>query len=123
VVPVQEKKEVIIENKIIEKLSPRQIWGKLVSVLRQNNCMTLYTTCGELRDFVFENNTFNVYVKEDFIYELLIKEGNFQKLNAFLKEIEPNINLKFIYQKKKEKNNQINLQKLQKIFGDNLKIE
>jgi len=99
------------------------VWGTLVSMLRKLNLMTLHTACGEIRQTELKDNKLTVYVKEEYLYNILIKEDNFKKLADILKNIKSDILLNFVLVPKQEDKAKINLEKLRKMFGDELVIK
>lgn len=103
--------------------SPKFIWGTLVANLRRLNLMTLHTACGEIRDIELSGNALNVLVKEDYLYTILTKENNYNQILALLRQIEENIDLKYILKKKPEDKMKVNLEKLKNIFGEELIIK
>ncbi|MBQ9792476.1 MAG: hypothetical protein IJW32_01850 [Clostridia bacterium] len=110
-------------NHINQPKSPKFIWGTLVANLRRLNLMTLHTACGEIRDIELNGNTLNVLVKEDYLYTILTKDNNFNQILDLLRQIEANIELKYILKKKPEDKIKINLEKLKNIFGEELIIK
>ena len=85
--------------------------------------MTLHTACGEIRDFRIENNILNVFVKEEYLYNILKKDDTCVILTKLLKEIDENLSLNFILVKKTEDKAQKNLELLKNIFGDSLVVK
>lgn len=85
--------------------------------------MTLHTACGEIRDFRIENNILNVFVKEEYLYNILKKDDTCVILTKLLKEIDENLSLNFVLVKKTEDKAQKNLELLKNIFGDSLVVK
>ena len=102
------------------KFDARFIWGSLIVKLRQQNHMTLHTVCGEIRDLKFEKNVINVFVKEEYLYNILKKEDNCATLTKLLREIDQNLSLNFMFVKKTEDKALKNLEILKNIFGNDL---
>lgn len=115
--------KVEVNNYINQHKSPNFIWGTLVANLRRLNLITLHTACGEIREVELKGNTLNVLVKEDYLYTILTKENNFNQILDLLRQIEANIDLKFILKKKPEDKIKINLERLKNIFGEELIIK
>lgn len=103
--------------------SPKFIWGTLVANLRRLNLMTLHTACGEIRDIELNGKTLNVLVKEDYLYTILTKEDSYNQILSLLRQIEADIELKYILKKKPEDKMKVNLEKLKNIFGEELIIK
>ena len=103
--------------------SARFIWGTLVANLRRLNLMTLHTACGELRDIDLTANVLTVRVKEEYLYNILIRETTYHQLLGLIKQIDSELDLKFVLLKKQEDKMKINLQKVKDMFGDSLIIK
>lgn len=103
-------------------LSAKTIWGTLIGNLRKLNLMTLHTACGEIRDVSFDGLTLKAVVKEDYLYNILMKSQNFEKISFYLRQINDKINIQFIKMEKSTDYSQKNLEKLKNIFGSSLEI-
>ena len=101
----------------------RFIWGTLVANLRRLNLMTLHTACGELRDIELLDNVLIVRIKEEYLYNILIRDVTYHQLLGLIKQIDSELELKFVLVKKQEDKMKINLQKVKDIFGDYLIIK
>ena len=101
----------------------RFIWGTLVSNLRRLNLMTLHTACGELRDIDLTGNVLTVRIKEEYLYNILIRDVTYHQLLGLIKQIDSELELKFVLVKKQEDKMKINLQKVKDVFGDYLIIK
>lgn len=84
--------------------------------------MALFTACGEIREIKLENSTLVINIREEFLYNTLTSENNLNKLTSLLKQVNNNLDLKFNLIKKKDDKTQINLKRLQEIFGNNLDV-
>ena len=101
----------------------RFIWGTLVANLRRLNLMTLHTACGELRDIDLTDNVLTVRIKEEYLYNILLRDVTYHQLLGLIKQIDSELELKFVLVKKQEDKMKINLQKVKDIFGDYLTIK
>ena len=101
----------------------RFIWGTLVATLRRLNLMTLHTACGELRDIDLTDNVLTVRIKEEYLYNILLRDVTYHQLLGLIKQIDSELELKFVLVKKQEDKMKINLQKVKDIFGDYLTIK
>lgn len=118
----------VIESENDEKnstninMSAKTIWGTLIGNLRKLNLMTLHTACGEIRDVSLDGFTLSAVVSEDYLYNILTKGQNFEKISFYLKQINDKINIQFIKKQKSTDFVQKNLEKLKEIFGSSLEI-
>ena len=85
--------------------------------------MTLHTACGELRDIELLDNVLIVRIKEEYLYNILIRDVTYHQLLGLIKQIDSELELKFVLVKKQEDKMKINLQKVKDIFGDYLIIK
>lgn len=84
--------------------------------------MALFTACGEIREIKLDNAFLVINVREEFLYNTLTKEDNFNKISALLKQVNNNLELKFNLIKRKDDKTQVNLKRLQEVFGKDLEI-
>lgn len=85
--------------------------------------LTLHTACGEIRDVEFVKNKLRVNVKEEYLFSILSKQENVNKILSYLKKIDDRIELEFCFANKQSNNIAENIEKLRKIFGEDLKIK
>lgn len=103
-------------------INPNYVWGKLVSNLRERELMTLHTACGEIRNFEMDKKVLTIFVKEEYLYNILTKEENLLKIGLMLDEIYKGIKLKVELIKKPETKINENLQKLKALFAEDLVV-
>ena len=113
----------INKDAINERQSPRSIWGLVVSTLRKQGLMTLHTACGEIRDVTFKDNTLNINVKEDYLYNILSKDENYKKIVSILNGINDKLSLVFNLVKENKNMAVENLQRLKDFFGNDLEVK
>lgn len=106
-----------------EELSAKKIWGLLIGNLRKLNLMTLHTACGEIRDVSFDGLTLKAVVEEEYLYNILTKGQNIDKITFYLKQINDKINIQFIKKEKSIDFAKKNLEILKEIFGSDLEIK
>ena len=113
------------KEKICKEFSynARFVWGTLVTNLRQDKMFTLHTACGEIRDVEFVGSKLKVNVKEDYLFSILNKKENVDKILGYLKKIDERIEIEFCFINKQRDNIVENIEKLKKIFGEDLKIK
>lgn len=103
-------------------MTPRTLWGKIIIYLREHHSVALHIACGDITDVALEGDKFIINTTEDFLYDLLKSENNYNDLkNAFL-----NFGIKNFEINKKEKiltKSQQDINNLKQIFKDKLIIE
>lgn len=104
-------------------MNARYVWGTLVANLRRLNMMTLHTACGEIRDVEFFSNTLTVKIKEEYLYNILKREESYKQILNLLKQINKDIELNFVLQKRQEDKIKVNLERLKSVFGSDLIIK
>ena len=111
-----------VKQKIEVALKPNVIWGKVIYSLRQMNLVALHTACGEIRNVEINENVLTVFVKEEYLYNVLKSEDNFLNIEKVLRLIDNNLKLN-VEKQIPEKNIVLeNKKRLQKLFDEKLKI-
>ena len=86
------------------------------------NLVALHTACGEIRNVEIDENVLTVFVKEEYLYNVLTTEDNFLNIEKVLKLIDSNLSLK-IEKMIPEKDVILeNKKRLTKLFEEKLKI-
>ena len=78
-----------------KKLNAKVVWGVLINKLRSLKMITLYTACGEIRDVEFDKNVLKVFVKDEYLFNILNKEESVNKIEEILKQNYDKISVKF----------------------------
>ena len=99
-------------------LPAKRLWGILTVKLREKNYVTLHTACGEIRDVSREGNLIKAVVYEEYLYNILTKQDNFDKILFELREINDKISLEFELKRVGKNKTKNNLQLLKNLFGD-----
>lgn len=121
--PFENKVKINAEDYCQKDLPARKLWGFLTLKLREKNYVTLHTACGEIRDVTKEENLLKAFVYEDYLYNILTKQENFDKILFELREIDDKIKLEFILKRVGRNKNKNNLQLLKNLFGEDLRFE
>lgn len=111
-----------ISQQSVKKLSPRDIWGKVIIHLRESHFVALYIACGEITDVDIQDGKFVIKTTEEYIYQLLKFEDNVKELNKTFKQLGID-NWEVIKKEKKYTKAQLDLQILKQVVGDKLEIE
>ena len=84
--------------------------------------VALHTACGEIRNVEINENVLTVFVKEEYLYNVLKNEDNFKNIEKVLKLVDVNLVLN-IEKQIPEKNIVLeNKKRLLKLFEEKLKI-
>ena len=102
-------------------MTAKNIWGKVVLFLRDNREVALHVACGDITDIELVGKKFIVNVQDGLMNNILV-EGK-RELERALRwqglDLELEINLKQKYMTKEEQD----IEKLKKMFGNNIKIK
>lgn len=101
-------------------LSAHAVWGAFIGLLRKQNLMTLHTACGEIRDVSLNGFVLEVRLYDEYLYKILTKEQNFEKIVFYLRQIDDRINIQFKLVNKSTNYGLENLNKLKAMFGNEL---
>ena len=104
-------------------MNANKVWGGLITKLRNLNLITLYTACGEIRKVKFNENNLVVFVGEEYLFKILNKDDNVNKIEEILRCDYAKINIQFV---KDFENNDFakkNFEKLSNFFGENLELK
>lgn len=103
------------------KLTPKNVWGKVVLYLKENKKVALHVACGDITDVAIEGNKLIVRSSDDFLISVL--EDGIKELENALRwqglDLQTEI-VKFENIKQKQEKDII---KLTKFFNDKLKID
>ena len=102
------------------KLSPKNVWGKVVLYLKERKMVALHVACGDITDVSIEGNRLVIRVKDGMLMEML-QEGRRDVESALRWQgLDVNLNIEKIIEKVDPKEEDI--KKLKNILGDNLTI-
>ena len=102
------------------KLSPKNVWGKVVLYLKERKMVALHVACGDITDVSIEGNRLVIRVKDGMLMEML-QEGRRDVESALRWQgLDLNLNIEKIIEKVDPKEEDI--KKLKNILGDNLTI-
>ncbi len=76
-------------------MDEREIFGRILVWLRENSEYKLYVMLEKITEYSLKNNTFEVVLSKQDIYDNLGKDKNFEVLQNALKSVNPNLNLHF----------------------------
>lgn len=77
------KKLKISENTI--SYSPKQVWGKLLTRLRESGNLALFVSCGELSNFEIKENKFIIKTDKEYLFDIISSKDNLLTIKRSLK--------------------------------------
>lgn len=98
------------------KLSPKNVWGKVVLYLKENKKVALYVACGDIVDVKIENDSLIIQSSDDFLVGVL-EDGRRDIENALRWQ---GLDLKLVivkFESSKQKQEK-DILKLIRLFGD-----
>lgn len=103
-----------------DKLSAKNVWGKIVLYLKENKKVALHVACGDITNASIENGFLIIKSSDDFLINIL-EEGRRELENAIRWQgLDLKLEIvKFESQKQRQDND---ISKLVKFFGEKLEI-
>lgn len=98
------------------KLSPKNVWGKVVLYLKENKKVALYVACGDITDVKIENNSLVIRSSDDFLVNVL-EDGRRDIENA-LRWQGLDLKLEIIKFESLKQKQEKDILKLIRLFGD-----
>lgn len=103
------------------KMSPRVLWGRVIIYLREHHSVALHIACGDITDVERNGDKFIINTTEEFLYELLKSEENYNDLKKAFANFGIN-NFEIVKKEKIISKTQEDINKLKNIFGNKLII-
>lgn len=100
--------------------NPRNIWGKVVFYLRQNNHSALHVICGSIDDTDIIEQTFVVRTYDNYVYSHLTEKINLAVLKRALVWQDLPIDIKIELVTKQADKQEQDIKKLKNLVGDQL---
>jgi hypothetical protein len=104
------------------KVTASNIWGGVISSLRRRDLTALYTACGDVRDINLDGDELNVFVDDEYLYNIIAGERNIEILQQAVKEVDDVASIKIVYNKK-ENYVEKDLMTLKRKFGNILQVK
>lgn len=114
------KKKLKIEQDA-SKLSPKNVWGKVVLYLKEHKKISLYVACGDITDVKMENNKLFIKSSDDFLISVL--EDGKKELENALRWQGLDFEVEIVKFESESQKREKDILKLTKLFGDKLIIE
>ena len=77
-----------LNRHIDPKVTASNIWGGVISSLRRRDLTALYTACGDVRDINLDGDELNVFVDDEYLYNIIAGERNIEILQQAVKEVD-----------------------------------
>ncbi len=83
-----------VSPKVLDKLDSREVFGKMLAWLRENNEFRLYVMLEKISDYNIKNNEFVITLSDESVYENLNKDKNLNTLKSAVSSVGVGIILK-----------------------------
>ena len=103
------------------KLSPKNVWGKIVLYLKENKKVALHVACGDITNVEINGDKLIVRSSDDFLLSIL-EDGRREIENA-IRWQGLNLSLELVKFESKAQLQEKDIVKLTRLFSDKLKIE
>lgn len=103
------------------KLTPKNVWGKVVLYLKENKKVALHVACGDITDVAIEGNKLIVRSSDDFLISVL--EDGIKELENALRWQGLDLQIEIVKFENIKQKQEKDIIKLTKFFNDKLKID
>ena len=103
------------------KLTPKNVWGKVVLYLKENKKVALHVACGDITDVAIEGNKLIVRSSDDFLISVL--EDGIKELENALRWQGLDLQVEIVKFENIKQKQEKDIIKLTKFFNDKLKID
>ena len=103
------------------KLSPKNVWGKIVLYLRENKKVALHVACGDITDVAIENNNLVVKTSDDFLIDVLT--SGIKDLENAIRWQGLTLGIEIVKFESQTQKQDKDIVKLKRIFGEKLDIQ
>lgn len=119
-VGLRRKKKLKIE-KDLTKLSPNNVWGKVVLYLKEHKKVALHVACGDITNAKIEDGKLIIRSSDDFLIDVL--ENGRKDIESAIRW--QGLELEFVVQKFENSEQKINkdIKKIQNFFGNKVEME
>lgn len=105
----------------IGNLSAKTIWGRIVLYLRENKQVALHVACGDITDVQLEGDNLIVNVYDQML-ENLLRDGR-RELERALSWQGVNVNLVLNFKTIQKSEQERDIERLKKLFGNEITIK
>ena len=103
------------------KLTPKNVWGKVVLYLKENKKVALHVACGDITDVAIEGNKLIVRSSDDFLISVL--EDGIKELENALRWQGLDLQIEIVKFENIKQKQEKDIIKLTRFFNDKLKID
>ena len=103
------------------KLSPKNVWGKIVLYLRENKKVALHVACGDITDVAIENNNLVIKTSDDFLIDVLT--SGIKDLENAIRWQGLTLGIEIVKFESQTQKQDKDIVKLKRIFGEKLDIQ
>ena len=103
------------------KLTPKNVWGKVVLYLKENKIVDLHVACGDITDVAIVGNKLIVRSSDDFLISVL--EDGIKELENALRWQGLDLQVEIVKFENINQKQEKDIIKLTKFFNDKLKID
>lgn len=104
------------------EIRPRVIWGKCITYLRENKNIALVMSCGDISEVEIAGEKFIASTTEEYLYNMISTDYAKKEIEKAFKWLDFNYSFEIILKDKPINELELDIEKISKIFGNNLKI-
>lgn len=101
----------------------KQVWGKLLTRLRENGDTALFVSCGEINDVEIEGTTLIIKTDKKYLAELIDTDQNIHSLKRALRFLGYDLDIKVQVLESKSETAEKDIEFLKGKLGNFLKID
>ncbi len=118
------KKNEQIDDEIEKRTySPKEIWGKIMSLVYEKEYFALHALCGDLTDLKIEGKTLIVGTDKRGLAETFVNLGYKEIMQEIIKELGFDFDVQMVQKEKTKTKQEVIHEKLTKVFGKNIVFE
>lgn len=106
-----------------DNYSPEQVWGKLLTRLRESGEAALFVSCGEIEEIEIEGENLVAKTEKEYLYNLIANDQNILSIKRALRYL--GIDLGIVIKKVEPKDEKVlkDIEFLKEKFKNNLTVE
>ena len=106
-----------------DNYSPKQVWGKLLTRLRESGEAALFVSCGEIEEIEIEGENLVAKTEKEYLYNLIANDQNILSIKRALRYL--GIDLGIVIKKVEPKDEKVlkDIEFLKEKFKNNLTVE
>ena len=106
-----------------DNYSPIQVWGKVLTCLRESGEAALFVSCGEIEEIEIEGENLVAKTEKEYCYKLIANDQNILSIERALRDV--GIDLGIVIKKVEPKDEKVlkDIEFLKEKFKNNLTVE